>query len=39
MLYVFKTVGKKLKYSPKIEGASSRLMKNSAAGNFGDTIL
>ena len=39
MLYVFKIIGKKLKYSPKREGASSRLSKDNAAGNFGDTIL
>ena len=39
MLYVFKIIGKKLKYSPKREGVSSRLMKDNAAGNFGDTLL
>ena len=39
MLYVFKIIGKKIKYSPKREGASSRLRKDNAAGNFGDTIL
>ena len=38
MLYIFKIIGKKIKYSPKREGASSRLRKD-AAGNFGDTIL
>ena len=39
MLYVFKIIGKNIKYSPKREGASSRLWKDNAAGNFGDTIL
>ena len=39
MLYVFKIIGKEIKYSPKREGASSRLRKDNAAGNFGDTIL
>ena len=39
MLYIFKIIGKKIKYSPKREGASSRLRKDNAAGNFGDTIL
>ena len=29
---------KKIKYSPKREGASSRLRKENVAGNFGDTI-
>ena len=39
MLYIFKIIGKKIKYSPKREGASSSLRKDNAAGNFGDTIL
>ena len=39
MLYVFKIIGKKLRYSPKSEGASSRLRKGNAAVNFGDTVL
>ena len=39
MLYVFKIVGKKIKYSPKREGASCSLRKANAAGNFCDTIL
>ena len=39
MLYAFKIIGKKIKYSPKRDGASSRLRKDSAAGNFGDTVL
>ena len=34
-----KIIGKKIKHSSKTEGASSRLRKNNAAGNFGDTIL
>ena len=39
MLYVFKIIGKKLRYSSKSEGASSRLRKGNAAVNFGDTVL
>ena len=39
MLYVFKIIGKKIKYSPKREGASSTLRKDNTTGNFGDTIL
>ena len=39
MLYVFKIIGKKIKYSPRREGASSRLRKDNAAGKFGNTIL
>ena len=39
MLSVFKITGKKIKYSPKGEGVSSRLRKDNAAGNFVDTIL
>ena len=44
MLYVSKIIGKKIKYSPKREGASSRrnlltMLKDNAAGNFGDTKL
>ena len=39
MLFFLKIIGKKIKYSSKPEGASSRLRKNNAAGNFGDTIL
>ena len=39
MLNVFKIIGKKIKYSQKREGASSRLSKDIAAGIFGDTIL
>ena len=39
MFYAFKIIGKKIKYSPKREGASSSLRKDNAAGNFGGTIL
>ena len=39
MFYVFKIIGKKIKYSPKKEGASRILRKDNAAENFGDTIL
>ena len=39
MLYVFKIIGKRITYSPKSEGASSKLRKDNAAGNFGDTKL
>ena len=38
MLCVFKIIRKKIKYPPNKEGASSRLRKDNAAGNFGDTI-
>ena len=38
MFYVFRIIRKKIK-NPKMEGASSRLRKDNAAGNFGDTIL
>ena len=36
MLYVFKIIGKKIKYSPEREGASCSLRKVNAAGNFCD---
>ena len=39
MLYVFKIIKKKIKYSPKREGGSSRLRNDNAAGNFGNTML
>ena len=39
MLYVFKIIGKKIKYSPKRKGAFSRLRKDNAVENFGDKIL
>ena len=39
MLYVFKTVGRKIEYSPKKKRASSRLRKDNAAENFGETAL
>ena len=39
LLYVFKTIGKKVIDSPKRKGASSRLRKDNAAGTFGDTTL
>ena len=38
MLYVFKIIKKKKKKTLQIE-ASSRLRKDNAASNFGDTIL
>ena len=37
--FMFLNDRKKIKYSPKREGASSRLRKGNEAGNFGDTIL
>ena len=39
MLYVFKIIGKKIKYSSKRERASGGLKKYNAAGNSDDTIL
>ena len=39
MFYAFKSIGKKMKYSPERERASIRLRENNAAWNFGDTIL
>ena len=39
MLHVFKIIVKRIKYSPEREGASSKLRKDNAARNLGDTIL
>ena len=39
MLYIFKIIRKKSNTLQKMEGASSRLRKDNAAVNFGDTIL